>query len=268
MTRRTLLGTCLLPWTAGAEDGEAERLRWRIVPEGWGVASEPDIRAVLSSVVAELWRFFPERKLEPLVVRRGHENPIVHYARSGLGEIVVQLNTQDRYWCQYAYQFAHEFCHVLCGFEDDYKGNQWFEESLCECASLYVLRRLSVAWARTPPFPGWREYAPNFRQYADEVMKKFEDVSDASMADYVKRNRAELAKNPADRIRNGPVAVALLRQLEAAPQYWESVSWLNSSPSPEGESMEDYLLKWLKASPVRVRPFVERVGRLAGVNFR
>jgi hypothetical protein len=265
MKRRAMLGTLLVPWLAGAAEGEAERLRWRLVPEGWGVASEPDIRAVLGSAMAELWRFFPERKLEPFVVRRGHENPIVHYARSGLGEIVMQLNTQDRFWCQYAYQLAHEFCHILCGFEDDYKGNQWFEESLCECASLYVLRHMAVAWARHPPFPGWREYAPNFRTYADDVMKKFEDVPDAGIAGYVKRHRAELTKNASDRARNGPVAVALLRQLEAAPQYWEAVSWLNSAPSPEGETTEEYFLKWLRASPERVRPFVEQTGRLVGV---
>jgi hypothetical protein len=129
---------------------------------------------------------------------------------------------------------------------------------------LFVLRRLAVTWAKNPPYASWQGYAVHFREYADDVMRGFEQVPDAGIAEYVRKHREAMEKQGTDRARNGVVAVALLRQLEAAPQYWEAVSWLNSAPSPEGETMEEYFLKWLRASPERVRPFVERLCRLAG----
>ena len=269
LSRRTLLRNGL-PWLAGplamaASDAEVPRLRWRLAPEGWGAASEADLRAVLGSVVAELWPFFPQRRLEPFVIRRGRESPIVHYQRNALGEIVVELNSQDRFWCQYAYQFSHEFCHILCGFEDDWKGNQWLEESLCECASLFVLRKLAQTWAKTPPFASWQSYAVHFREYADDVMKGFEQVPDAGIAEYRRRHREAMEKNGSDRTRNGVVAMALLRQLEVAPQYWEAVAWLNSSPAPKGETIETCMGKWLRAAPERVRPFIVQTAKLLGV---
>ena len=55
-----------------------------------------------------------------------------------------------------AYQFAHEFCHILCNFDDDWKGNNWFEETMCETSSLFVLRRLSKEWEERPPYPAWK----------------------------------------------------------------------------------------------------------------
>jgi hypothetical protein len=268
VSRRSVLGGGLagLAGVVMADgEGEKERLRWRLVPEGWGVAVEADVKAVLGSVVGELWRYFPERRLEPLVIRRGRESPIVHYQRSALGEIVVELNTQDRFWCQYAYQFSHEFCHVLSGFEDDWKGNQWLEESFCECASLFVLRRLAVTWAKNPPYASWQGYAVHFREYADDVMRGFEAVPDAGIAEYVRKHREAMEKQGTDRTRNGVVAVALLRQLETAPQYWEAVSWLNSKPAPKGETLEESLGKWLRASPERVRPFIVQTAKLLGV---
>lgn len=240
---------------------------WRLSPDGWGKAAIADVKAVLESAMFEQWRFFPGRKLEPTFVMRGYEGPIVHYQRNALKEIVVRLDTADSHWCQFAYQFAHEFCHILCGFDDDWKGNLWFEESLCEAASLFVLRRMAQTWANSPPFETWRSYAPRFTEYVQDIMDRRTSITDSHLPGFYQRHKAELARNSTDRELNGTISLSLLRLLEAAPPFWEAVTWLNSSPSPPGESFPAYLAKWHHATPERCRPFVNEVIKRFGITI-
>jgi hypothetical protein len=263
--RHFLLAATALPCALRAEPAALPALR--LSPDGWGAAPLADIRSVLESAMRELWRHFPGRKIEPIFVQRGHDGPIVHYKRNAVGEIVLTLDTQDLYWCQYVYQIAHEFCHILCGFDDDWKGNLWFEESLCETASLYVLRRLADTWAKQPPHAHWRDYAPRFAEYAQDVMRRRADVPDAEIAAYYQRHRAAFERDPTDRERNGTIALFLLRQLESAPSLWESVTWLNSAPSPRGETLAAYLAKWHTAAPDRCRAFISSIARRFAVEL-
>lgn len=256
---------CVLPAPARA-DGLAPPL-WRLSPDGWGKASVRDITSVINSALLELWRYFPGRKLEPILVLRGRQGPIVHYQRNVLREIVIQLDTQDLYWCQYAYQVAHEFCHILCGFDDDWRGNLWFEESLCEAASLFVLRRLAQTWERKPPYESWRSYATHFEEYTEDIMDRRVSIPDSRLPGFYQRHQAELAKNPVDRELNGTISLSLLRLLEAMPHCWEAVTWLNSSRSSEGETFQAYLAKWRQATPERCRGLVYEVGRRFGVSL-
>ena len=71
------------------------------------------------------------------------KEPIVLFKRGPRGGSSL-LNTSDRYWCQYAFQFAHEIGHILCRYKDGDSTNKWFEETLCETASLYALE----AWLK------------------------------------------------------------------------------------------------------------------------
>ena len=82
------------------------------------------------------------RTLEPILVEpKG--GPITLFRRGPKGEYLVRLNTGDRHWAQHAYQFAHEFTHILANYDEHERRNKWFEESICEMASLFVLRRMS-----------------------------------------------------------------------------------------------------------------------------
>ncbi|MES2706722.1 MAG: hypothetical protein V4726_08995 [Verrucomicrobiota bacterium] len=238
-----------------------EGLKLRVGTDGWGRASTAEVESVLRSAAAMLWPFFPNRRIEPFVVLRGHEGPIVHYQRNVIGEIVMKLDTQDLYWCQYAYQFAHEFCHILSGFNDDWKGNNWFEETMCETASLFVLRRLAREWEEHPPYPVWKSYAPQFRQYAEDVMDSRSQVGAGHLGDFFRKHRKELESTPRDRALNGAMAVVLLGVVEGSPSSWEAVSWLNSSPSLPGETFPAYLQKWHAAVPPRHHAFVEEIMR-------
>jgi len=242
---------------------------YRIESEGFE-AREADIRAVLDSVIRELWRFFPDYQLEPMVVTRGYKNPITLYERNDQGEIVIRLNTRRAYWCQYAYQFAHELCHVLCGFDKDWPGNKWFEETLCETASLFVLRAMARTWKDRPPYPNWRNYRDALRDYADDVIRKRQyllEIYKRGLPAFYRAHERRLRSNPCDRELNGAMAVVLLELLERQPEHWEAVRWLNSAPSPPGETFQQYLQRWYDAVPARHKPFVVQVARLYGMRI-
>ena len=240
---------------------------YRVETDGFG-ASEADIRAVLDSAGRELWRFFPDYKIEPIVVTRGRSGPITLFQRNARGEIVVRLDTEKTYWSQYAYQFSHEFCHILCGFRPGYEGNKWFEETLCETASLYVMRGMSRTWRTSPPFAHWKDYHDSLRDYVDDILRKRDlafEVYAKGLPGFYRVHRATLEKEPCSRDLNGAMTVVFLQLFEERPERWEAVRWLNSSPAPQGETFAAYLQRWHDAAPDRRRSLVKQVAGLYGI---
>ncbi len=186
---------------------------YRVEPEGFN-ASQRDIKALLDSAACTLWRYFPTAKIEPFVITRGHEGPITLFRRNDRGEIVVRLDTGNTYWSQYSYQFGHEFCHILCGFRADAPGNKWFEETLCETASLFVLRAMARSWQHEPPYPNWRDYRDSLRQYADNVAcqrDQFDAIVERGLGPFYRANQEgppQRALPPRSERGHGPGAAA------------------------------------------------------------
>lgn len=241
---------------------------YRVEADGFD-AAEADIRAVLDSAARELWQFFPGHEIEPIVVQRGRGSPIVLFDRNDRGEIVMRLDTGSTYWAQYSYQFAHEFCHVLCGYRGDgNRRNKWFEETLCETASLFVLRGMSRSWKDAPPYPHWRDFRDALRSYADDVIRrrdKLGEIHRDGMPAFYRTHQETLERDPNERELNGAMAVVLLHVFERQPDHWEAVRWLNESAAPDGETFEEYLRRWHEAVPERRKALVRELAELYGV---
>jgi hypothetical protein len=238
---------------------------FRVVDQDWGGAPVPDIRKVLESAAGTLWKWFPDHKIEPFVVMRGHNGPIVHFQRNLRGEIIMNLDTQGTYWSQFAYQFAHEFCHILARYDKDWNGNLWFEETLCETASLYALRRMASQWREHPPYPNWKSYAAALEKYVEDVIKTREKLTKAELAQFYQKHESALRQKPTERTLNGAMSVVMLEFFEQEPARWESINWLNSAPSKEGESFDEYLAKWATAVPDRHKAFVGELRKAFGM---
>lgn len=229
--------------------------------------SEQDIRAVCDSAGRELWRHFPDHRLEPFVVVRGRGGPITLFDRNPHREIVVQLDTGDRLWCQYAYQFAHEFCHLLCGFRPGDPSNQWFEETLCELASLYAIRGMARSWRANPPYPHWRDYRDSLRDYADQTMSRrphVEEIVRIGLPAFYAKHEAALRTMPVDRDLTGSIAVVLLECFERRPDRWGAVRWLNDRKTEAVRPFDSYLADWHETVPEAHRPFVAEIATLFG----
>lgn len=259
----TILFLAALPLLAA----EPARPPIRVEAKGFE-ASERDIAKVCLSAASELQRWAPGLPLESVVVVRGHEGPITLFQRNAAKEIVVRLDTGKTYWAQYAYQFAHELGHVHCGFREGPPENLWFEESVCEAASLFCLRAMAKSWETNPPYPNWASYAPSLRKYADETMAKRiyqAELRQKGLPTFCHDHAEELRSNPTNRELNAIVADALLIYLEAKPARWAAFRWLNATARPKDESFVAYLNRWEQNTPEEHRDSVRGIKKLFGL---
>jgi hypothetical protein len=270
LLKRILPAIFVLPLllTAAAQEKGAKPpsrpVTLRVSKKGWGGASVADIRAVLHSVAKEMMAYFPERRLAPILVERSRKGPIVLYRKGPSGEFLVRLDTQDTYWAQYAFQFAHELTHILCRYRGDKNPNKWFEESVCETASLFALRKMAVSWKTNPPYSNWKSFAPHLASYASKRLEKFKLPEGKTLAQWYGEHAEDLSANATNRGWNGIVAESLLELLEKKPEHWEAVSWLNAETHEE-MSFGEYLASWRRHVPAKHKDFVRQVGALFGV---
>ena len=244
----------------------------RVMPGDWGGADREDVENLLISVARELWVYFPDRSLKPIIVTPTERHPVAGYAKGPDGEYLVYLSAKGRHWSQYAYQFAHEFAHILSNYErhgrSQVRRNQWFDESLCETASLFTLRRLGASWLKgdSVPYPHWRPYGAALQTYVQGLLAQPHRVPPAksAFADWFRANAASLDQNPYLRDRDELVAGMLLPLFEEHPEAWSAIGYLNLQESDATGSFQQYLANWHRNTPERLRPFVVRIIELFG----
>ena len=235
---------------------------------GWGEASLNDIKAVLHSSCDSIHRHFADLKeKEVIYVRRNNTGPITLFKRNLRGEVIVELNTGNRFWCQYSYQIAHEFCHVLCRFRPGNQKNLWFEEALCELASMFSLRAMARDWKTNAPYPNWKGYSESIHDYVSDLEEQFAMPDGMTLVDFYKENAEALSKNPTARPINGRVALALLSSFETNPEHWPAVAYLNSGKGKDDISFANYLRNWNEQAPPKHSIFIHSIARHFGIDL-
>ena len=197
---------------------------------GWGQASPVDIRAVLLSTAGEVWPYCAGERIKAIRVYHRDDFPQTDFVHDWRGRIRVGLHSSDAHWAQIAFQFGHEFCHALAqhsaialrGWHPPRHANLWFEESLCETSSLFVLRRLGVTWQQNPPYEIWRSYAPAMAKYASDrlALPEHQLPADITFPVWFRQNEAAIRENAVLREKNVIIARQLLPLFEAEPAAW------------------------------------------------
>lgn len=263
----------VLPAHAHASVSVTAPPKVRVADGGWGNTSMENLQVVLDAVAKELGSHFVGRDLGTIQVVPSGSNPMVLYERGRNGEYVVQLSARDGRWYQFVYQFGHELCHIYSNYDNkEARGgavvshNQWFEESLCEAAALYTLRRMAATWTVAPPSPQWAAYAPTFRQYADLLLGQTHRhlPTKAALPGWFKENHPAMAANPYLRDKDEVVSNLLLPLFEQNPEDWVAISYLNSDKADSSLSFMEYLEAWCLACPQRYRPVVDKIMALFG----
>ncbi|HEU0199853.1 MAG TPA: hypothetical protein VFR86_05415 [Burkholderiaceae bacterium] len=199
---------------------------------------------------------------------------MIKYDRDRDRSVVVYLSARDSRWYQFVYQFAHEYCHLLSNFarkqqhgDDILRDHQWFEEALCETASLYALRRLAVKWCDPTAEPMLREAAPKLAQYSRQLLAEphRQLAAGTSFAAWYARNQQALERDPYMRESNELAATQLLPLFEAEPTRWAALAYLNPLNRAPGQSFADFLAAWSAASPPRLRALVAEIRTLFGM---
>jgi hypothetical protein len=234
--------------------------------EGWGSARKETIESVLYAVADELMTRLPKKLVVPIVVTHTDQNPVAIYQRGENGEYRVRLHARGPNWHLYTYEFAHEFCHILSNYEENVgpgvsRYNQWFEEALCETASLFALKNLAATWESRPPTPDLSGKGKKLNRFFDLLIAEGHRQlpQHTPLAIWLASNEEELRHNPYQREKNDLVAKLLLPLFERNPESWSTLSYLNLDPGDAGNSLRDYLRNWYQNAPAQHKVFIADV---------
>jgi hypothetical protein len=257
-------GAAALPAT-----GDAGGLHIRVADGEWGEASSRQVEAVLRAVAEDLLARTGAVPDLSIVVSHTPRNPIVLYGRGENGEYRVLLHASGFQWDLYVYEFAHELCHILSNYDRNAadgvpRRNQWFEESLCEMASLYALETLGQRWQSQPPTPGWDERAAQLQRFFHRLVAERHRrlAPTESLAGWVRDNEPLLRRDPYQRDKDDLVGLALLPLFEGSSAGWRAVRYLNLDTADREAGFADYLRHWYDHAPMGDKAFVERVREL------
>ena len=271
-----ILCSLLLQPTADAAPPAAKKsignrhagLSIRVEGGGWGADSAAQIETVLYAVADELLTRLPKKLAASVVVTHTDSNPIALYDRGPKGEYLVHLHANNGRWHLYVYEFAHEFTHILSNYEENVgaevqRYNQWFEETLCETASLYTLEHLAATWEHSPPAPEWSEQAGRLRRFFDLLVAERHRQLPANtpLGAWLRDNEERLRRDPYQRDKNDLVARMLLPLFERYPASWDALSYLNLDPADARDSLAEYLHHWYDNAPAEHKVFIADVLR-------
>ena len=251
----------------------SEQLVFRIEAGGWGDASPEDIRRVLESTGRELLKHIPQNKIIRIHVVASDTVPQVDFKRAANGEFTVRLSVKGRFWAQFAFQFGHELGHIVSHYErinDNKIGNEnkWFEETVAEVASLFVLARMAETWKTDPPYMNWKSFASALKEYLDKLLKDTEIPTVEKMPQWFNDNRPALKADPHLRERNRVVAIHIFKMLERDPSQWEAFRYLNLGRPDATNSFESFLENWYFSAPKQNKSVVKEVVDLLGIKSK
>ena len=193
--------------------------------------------------------------------------PITLHREQETSPITVLLSATGGYWCQYIYQFAHEFCHVLSKYERlRANPNNWFHESLCELASIFVLKAMAVKWLTEPTFHGSQDYANKINSYVVDCMSRDGTHLSAgeTLSEWIVDKEAELRREPValenQRLNQSLIAYELLPLFESQPSGWNAVTCLPTSTA----LLREYLGQWHSRVETDDKRFVSHIAEAFG----
>lgn len=241
-------------------------LNIRVVGKDWGKVSPQQVQTVLYAVADELLTRLPKKLANTVVVMRTDSHPVALYERGPKGEYLVQLHAGDDRWHLYVYEFAHEFCHILSNYEENAgadvgRYNQWFEETLCETASLFALESLAAKWQSAPPTPELAGQAVKLRRFYEQLIAEGHRQlpPHTELAAWVQENEAALRSDPYQREKNDVLAKLLLPLFATDPDRWDAIAYLNLHPADPSSSLADYLHHWYDNAPDEHKLFIADV---------
>jgi len=224
--------------------------------------------AVLQTAALPIWKSANSPTLHPIIIYNNPLGPRVLYERGPSNSYIVFLDSKSSLWSQLVYQFSHEVCHILANYRDDQNKQGWLEESICECASLYSLRKIGQTWATNPPIFSKATYADAFTEYANKIIVKTMPVPNNDIATWYIENKSTLDTNSTNRELNNVVAVRLLAIFEKYPNSWKAIRTLNLGDTSENETLSSYLQGWYSRTAKPERPVVRDIANLFSISLQ
>lgn len=228
--------------------------------DGWGQAQLQDITKLLDNVIINFYEnlnldLIPEKQVY-VIHSKNKVSP------SDCPEIIkcdkynqIYLSTCDMFWCQYSYQFAHELCHHVID-SDFYTKNDkfgWFEEALCELASIFCINKMSQTWLINPPYPNWAAYSTSLMDYNKNILRMPENNIIKPFKNWLSENIEELFKDRYKRVQNRIVAIQLFSNFVNQPDFWMTIQYLKSIKVTNEMNFDNFLDTWTDYVPDKLK---------------
>lgn len=128
----------------------------------------------------------------------------------------------------------------------------WWEETLCELASIYTLLRMSITWQTNPPYQNWASYANSLSTYANDIINKPENTLTKPLSVWLSEKLPLLFPDRYKRTENRIIAVHLLPLFTATPELWKTIQFLNPIQITTDMIFETYLGEWKNNIPTHL----------------
>lgn len=198
---------------------------WFLLSEpGSGFASCPDrIAQVLTLIRREFISIFGLDVVAShpfLTVRyRANEEPETFRPQN-----LIYLSSSDAYYLQHIYQFSHELCHFMVPAEVC-PPFRWFEETLCQAMSWYILQRI-YDMGSNDPLPWLNDLCLKCPDYISNSKSDRMPLAPSPLSVFVAQHLPYLQTECYDRKMNSAIAYEIYPLLEEYPSLWRIVPYL------------------------------------------
>lgn len=146
------------------------------------------------------------------------ESPICLYNNR-----TIYLSTAGNdYWAQNAYQLSHELCHHFIMKKSPTGENSWFEESICELASIYYLSEVASNWS-TSSNDKKSSYCSGITGYLSNLLISPLNINLKELSIQSSDFYKDMNSDPYLRNKNRFIAYKLLPIFKKTPSLWEDV---------------------------------------------
>jgi len=234
--------------------------------DGWGEAQLQDITKLLDSVIADFYTHLDIGHIieKPVyIINSKNKIPPTDYP-----EIIkldkfnlIYLSTSDRLWSQYSYQFAHELCHHVVD-SDFYTSNDkfgWFEEALCELASIFCIDKMSQTWQANPPYLNWTGYSTSLADYVTDIIRKPENKISKPFKIWLTENLDELFKDRYKRTENRIVALQLFPLFKHRPEFWTTIQYFKFIKVTDEMTFDNFMNTWTELVPEKLKELLTEI---------
>ena len=243
---------------------------------GWGTAPTSNIKKLCENVALHFQeQLRDEHKVNGrLTIAYRSGGPIAYY-RSAFGggpdEYKIGLKVTDTYWAQFSYQFGHEFCHIMQNHDKIHQitpnnSNYWFQEAICELATLWVIRKMGETWAYRAPYPNWVNWRHNLTNYANDLINRPEVQYSGTGGEWLARWEEPMRHKQAGAFtyaRVSQFSYKFLPIFEENPEAWTAVRQMPASNA----KMSEYMKEWYDAVDTEDKSFVEAIATEMGFSI-
>jgi len=245
---------------------------WQLTDSGWGETPLHELAEVLRATAETMLDGVPDELLADIRVSvfswKLLPGDIEYGGRAYTSGKVfnVFLKPYSRDWRRYVNVFAHELCHVLDANSSTEEKFRWFEETLCQTASLYSMKQLAERWSKSS-HPGRHSYSAYlfeyFRFLYDQPHRKLKPGR--SLAGWFQSYGQSLESRWEDYSKNDLMARRLLPFFDSFQGSWQTLTYLNKIK--HAVDFQDYLRRWRKLVPHEQKAFVESLAMSFGYSI-